>query len=231
MPISTSTIIHHHHRTAMNGYWKGFFTGLASAVGAYVLLSVSSRVVRHRHEVVQKGRVCAFVNKGLGKDPFVVFLIGARVNSYWRLLTSLSFKHFAEFGRLADILFASPRKWEPHGLLYQTVFGDAFSGTGSCTVQYWKDYQSLEQFALEQKDHLAAWNQWRKDLQSSGALAIWHETYLVQDYEVIADNAPQDMLLWGLGAKHPELAVLAKAEGPLARGRGRMEHARTHFSQ
>jgi hypothetical protein len=82
---------------------------------------------------VRLGRHTAFLkNNG---QPFVVVLIGARVNS-WRAL----YQHFGavrQAGMYAANTFAAPDKDVEIGLLYQQKWGHMFLGAGSLSVQYW----------------------------------------------------------------------------------------------
>src|ERR1039457_3298477 len=119
---------------------------------------------------------------------FVVFLIGARFNSKFRLLRSImdlggrrGMKH------MLDYLVAHPDK----GLLgYQMGL--------PVIVQYWRSFEHLEAFAKDSSDpHLAVWCRYWRRVGKSGRTGIWHETYLVRagEYEAIYGNMPP----FGLG--------------------------------
>jgi hypothetical protein len=136
---------------------------------------------------------------------FVVFLIGARFNSKFRLLRSImdlggrrGFKH------MLDYLVAHPDK----GLLgYQMGL--------PVTVQYWRSFEHLEAFAKDSDDpHLAAWRRYWRRVGKSGRTGIWHETYLVRagEYEAIYGNMPP----FGLGKA---ARLLLASESSTARGR------------
>lgn len=128
---------------------------------------------------VRQGRWTAEID-----GDFVVFVIGARVNSKLQALRILS-----DLGgrrsmiHLLKYLTANPEK----GLLgYQTA------GL-TTTIQYWRSFEHLDAFANNTDDpHIAVWrNYWRRVGKSTRA-GIWHETYLVRagEYEAIYANMP-----------------------------------------
>ena len=134
--------------------------------------------------IIQK-RVCAEI-----EGPFVVFMIGARVNRPWKLNVVLPF--LATMPRMLKELAAAPEL----GLLHvQPHFG----GMSATLIQYWRSFEHLEAYArAPDRAHLPAWQWFNKQLGSNGDIGIWHETYLVQPggYETIYNNMPP----YGLGA-------------------------------
>ncbi len=135
------------------------------------------------------------------EGDFVVFIIGARVNSKWQL-----FKAIADLGgrrgmnHMLKYLSQHPEK----GFLgYQTL--------GLANVQYWRSFADLEAFAKDKDDpHLDAWRKYWKRVGSSERTGIWHETFLVRDgeYEAIYGNMPPR----GLG-KASKLVPVAESVG------------------
>jgi hypothetical protein len=114
---------------------------------------------------------------------FVVFLIGARVNSKLQALRS-----FADLGG---------RRGMQHMLKYLTEHPDkgllGYETCGLTIIQYWRSFDHLEAFARDESDpHLAAWRNYWKRVGRSGRTGIWHETYLVRagEYEAIYGNMP-----------------------------------------
>ena len=140
------------------------------------------------------------------QGDFVVFLIGMRINRYWKphkwLPTVLAMP------RMLKELEASPPE---HGFLGYTSLGLL------SLVQYWRSFDHLEGYArAREKHHWPAWvefNRLMKDLR--GDVGIWHETFLVRagEYESIYSGMP----LMGL-AKAAKLADVS-AQSDAARGR------------
>ncbi len=148
-------------------------------------------------------RMCARI-----EGDFVVFLIGIRINAWWKIATwGPAFmampRMLAELGRL-------PRA-ETGFLGYTTL------GLGSI-VQYWRSFEHLEAYAsAKDRAHQPAWaafNQRARDAR--GDVGIWHETYLVRagEYETLYSGMPA----YGLG----RASELVPATGKRAAARGRM---------
>jgi len=134
--------------------------------------------------IIQK-RVCAEI-----EGPFVVFMIGARINRPWKLNVVLPF--LATMPRMLKELAADPAL----GLLHVRQH---FSLTSVTLVQYWRSFEHLEAYAQSpERQHLPAWRWFNTTIGSNGDVGIWHETYLVQPgcYETVYNNMPS----FGLGA-------------------------------
>jgi hypothetical protein len=139
---------------------------------------------------------------------FVVFLIGMRINRWWK------------FWQWLRVGFAMPRmlkELEEHrelGLLgYET-----WPGRTIIVLQYWRSMDALMTYAKNRDaKHLPAWRAFNKLVGTSGDVGIWHETYRVRpgDYENIYVNMPP----FGLG----------KA-GELVEARGKRESARDRLT-
>ena len=130
-------------------------------------------------------RVCAEI-----EGPFVIFMIGARINRPWKLNVVVPF--IATMPRMLGELAAKPEL----GLLHVRQH---FNGTSVMLIQYWRGFEELEAYArAPDKAHLPAWQWFNKALGSNGDIGIWHETYLIQpgNYENIYNNMPP----FGLGA-------------------------------
>ena len=138
---------------------------------------------------------------------FVVFLIGARINSKRELVRCLldlggrrGMKH------MLDYLVEHPDK----GLLgyelgYPTI------------VQYWRSFEHLEAFANDEADpHLDVWRQYWRRVGRSPRTGIWHETYRVRagEYEAVYGNMPPH----GLGKAGRLIPI-----GQRSSARGRIE--------
>lgn len=120
---------------------------------------------------------------------FVVFLIGMRINKWWKvwqwLPTGLA------MARMLKELSILPK--EDTGFLGVTNFG--FGGM----VQYWRSFDALETYAsADNLAHQAAWTAFNKRVKNArGDVGIWHETYLIRagQYENVYSGMPP----FGLG--------------------------------
>jgi hypothetical protein len=133
---------------------------------------------------VSKGRYTAVHEK-----PFVVFLVGMRIN---RLLSIHKWLPvlMAMIPMLTDLI-----KNKEKGLMGRQTW---FSWREVMVVQYWNSYDQLESFARSINDpHYKPWKNYNKSVSSSGTVGIWHETYLIdpKDYECIHVNMPLRGLL------------------------------------
>ncbi len=145
------------------------------------------------------------------EGDFVVFMIGARVNSKWRLIRSIGdLGGRRGMGHMLKYLSAHPEK----GMLGYQQFG-------FMNVQYWRSFEALEAFAKDVDDpHLEPWRAFWRRVGKSGRTGIWHETYLVRngEYEAIYGNVPPT----GLGRAFPLVPVgeSVTARQRLKAGRG-----------
>jgi hypothetical protein len=148
-------------------------------------------------------RVCAEID-----GPFVVFLIGMRVNRWWKPWKYLPV--FRAMGRMLPELMRQPDL----GLLHARTH---FGFRNVLLVQYWRSYEALEAYAVARdRAHLPAWAAFNTAVASNGDVGIWHETYRIApgDYENVYGNMP----VWGLGAA----GTIKDATGPRARATGRL---------
>lgn len=143
------------------------------------------------------------------EGDFVVFLIGARVNS-WRKILKLGWIGQAN-SAMYRVLESNPQ--------YGYLGGEGFSRNffrESITVTYWRSYEHLEQFARNKEDpHLEAWRRFNKEIASDGSFGIWHETYLIKanQYECVYGNMPR----FGLARVAEHLPMTGRKQ--TARGR------------
>lgn len=146
---------------------------------------------------IHPGRFTAATN-----EPFVVFLIGMRVNQWWRFDKWLPVS--AAMGPMLQALFAYPEK----GFLHAEFFWNF--GT-SCMVQYWRSFEDLERFARNPSDpHLDPWKKFNQAVGSGGIVGIWHETYLVNpdQFECVYGNMPR----FGLAAAMQHVPAVGRRE-------------------
>ncbi len=123
----------------------------------------------------------------------VVFLIGMRVNRWWKphkwVPVSMA------MARMLEELYANPDL----GLLHH----EQWFGRTAILVQYWRDMESLMAYArAKDAEHLPAWRDFNKRVGMNGDVGIWHETYRIPAgaYEVIYGNMPTFGLAQALGS-------------------------------
>ncbi len=121
---------------------------------------------------------------------FVVFLIGVRLNRWWKV------------GSWGPVFSAMPRmlaelaKQPEMGLLHARSH---FGLRSAMLVQYWRSYDHLEAYAQNRDAaHLPAWRAFNSAIGTNGDVGIWHETYVIAPgaYEAIFVNMPP----FGLGS-------------------------------
>lgn len=133
-----------------------------------------------------------------------VFLIGMRINSFWRLrdwlpVTAAMPRMLAELRRDPSLgmlggrqLFGGPR------LVY--------------LVQYWASAEHLQAYASSQEHaHRPAWTALNRRLRKAGrGVGFWHETYVIPagSHEQIYVNMPA----FGLGAASGAIPVSKRGE-------------------
>jgi len=151
---------------------------------------------------IRKERLTAAV-----KENFVLFLIGMRINSFWKIHKWIPV--FMAMPRMLKELSES----DDSGLL---CFRNRWGGRNFEVIQYWESFEKLRAYAHDNNaEHLPAWADFNKKVAEDGSVGIWHETYLVQadQFETVYRNMP----LHGLG-KAMEI-VPAKGRRQTARGR------------
>lgn len=158
---------------------------------------------RHR---VQPGRYTAVI-----EGEFVVFLIGMRVNKFWKIHKWIG--PFLAMPRMLRELRLHPDK----GLLGARI---SFSGRTATVVQYWRSFDQLEVFAKNPNDpHLTAWRAFNRRVGAGGDVGVYHETYRVgaEQHESIYSNMP----VMGLAAAGRSVVVGRGSETARARISGR----------
>lgn len=121
-------------------------------------------------------------------EPVVVFLIGMRVNRWWKVRQWL---------RTAMAMPRMLRELGEHPEL-GLLGGESWFGRTTILVSYWKSVDHLFAYAkLRNADHLPAWRAFNKHIATNGDVGIWHETYVVQPgaSESVYVNMPE----FGLG--------------------------------
>ncbi|HEY6539504.1 MAG TPA: DUF4188 domain-containing protein [Ktedonobacteraceae bacterium] len=148
-------------------------------------------------------------------EPFVVFIIGMRVNKFFAfrkwIATAMA------MGPMIRTLYQHPEK----GFLgAQTLI----AWRGITTIQYWRSFEDLEKFARDKDDpHLESWRKFNKTIGSDGSVGIFHETFLVDagKYEALYGNMP----VFGLAAATKHVPAVGKRETARRRLGGESEPA------
>lgn len=142
---------------------------------------------------------------------FVVFLIGMRINAWWR--PDLWIPVIWSMGRMLRELRQHPEL----GLVGMVTTG--FSNP-VVLVQYWRSVELLMAFASGRNlPHLPAWTDYNRRVRATYAVGVWHETYVIEpgNHESIYVN----MKPFGLGAAfgvRPATGAFATARGRIAAG-------------
>ena len=145
------------------------------------------------------------------EGPFVVFLIGMRVN---RLL---AINKWLPVARAMSPMLRELYEDKNLGFLRTEVM---LTWRGVALVQYWKTFEQLHAYAhARDAKHLPAWAAFNRSVGSDGSVGIWHETF-----QVAADNCEcvyANMPRWGLAAagEHlPAVGRLHDAKGRMGQG-------------
>lgn len=143
----------------------------------------------------------------LTDEPFVVFLIGMRVNHFFR------FNKWMTVARAMPPMIAELKRDPKLGLLHAEFM---IYWRGVTTVQYWRSFEHLRAYAhARDAAHLPAWAEFNRRIGGNGSVGIWHETYVVQpgQYEAIHVNMPG----FGLGQAMEHIPVAGRLDSALGR--------------
>ena len=145
---------------------------------------------------------------GRMEGEFVVFLIGMRVNRWWKI---------GKWWQVASAMPRMLRELTEHPEL-GFLGGEQWLGRTTVMVGYWRSMDQLMAYAKSKTHaHLPAWRAFNKTIGLSGDVGVWHETYRCRpgDHEAVYVNMPR----FGLAkAGATELAA------------GRYEHAAGRLS-
>lgn len=112
------------------------------------------------------------------EGELVVFHIGMQINHWWR--PDLWLPAFTDMPRMLRELMTDADS----GLLgFELLFGSG----GPYVVQYWSSIDKLYAYASSPaQEHRPAWTRFNKRARkATGAVGIWHETFLVDRAESI----------------------------------------------
>lgn len=143
------------------------------------------------------------------EGDFVVFLIGMRINRFWKF-----HKWLPVASSMPKMLKELSNKPESGFLGFQML-----GGIPPVIVQYWRSFEHLEAYAKDRDGfHYPAWKDFNLKIKSNGDVGIWHETYKVNagNYECVYNNMP----VYGLGKI-----------GELIPATGRKEYAKDRISK
>lgn len=136
------------------------------------------------------------------EGEFVVFLIGMRINRWWKpwrwLRVALAMpRMIRELGAHPELGLLGVEQW---------------FGRTTIMVQYWRSMEQLMAYARQRAaEHLPAWRLFNRLVGTNGDVGIWHETYRVRpgDYE----NVYVNMTPFGLGKVGELVAAGGHASG------------------
>ena len=144
---------------------------------------------------------------GTMEGDFVVFLIGMRVNRWWRILQW--FRVASAMPNMLEELAAHPE--------LGCLGTESWFGRTTMLVSYWRSMDHLMTYAKSRDAaHLPAWRAFNKTVGTNGDVGIWHETYRIHpgDYESVYVN----MMPFGLG----KVGRLVEAHGKRENAEGRL---------
>lgn len=144
------------------------------------------------------------------EGEFVVFLIGMRMNRWWKIWQSV--RVALGMGRMLRELNAHPEL----GFLG----AESWFGRTTIMVSYWRSMDQLLAYAKSRShEHLPAWRSFNKLVGTNGDVGIWHETYRSRagDHESVYANMP----LFGLA----KAGVSLEATGAHETAQGRLATA------
>jgi hypothetical protein len=134
-------------------------------------------------------------------DPFVVFLIGMRVNRIFEM-------RWIRVSQAMPPMIAELKRNPELGLMHAEFF---VYWRGVAVVQYWRSFDHLHAYAHERNAaHLPAWAEFNRRIGGDGSVGIWHETYSVERgrFESIYANMP----LFGMARATEHVPVTSRLD-------------------
>ncbi|GAC1367922.1 MAG: DUF4188 domain-containing protein [Ktedonobacteraceae bacterium] len=141
------------------------------------------------------------------EQELVVFLIGMRVNSVWKV------QKWAPVGAAMARMVKELNEHPEMGFLGAET---TLNFPTTLMVQYWRSFEDLALYAGNRDAaHLPAWREFNRRVGSNGDVGIWHETYRIPagNYEAIYNNMPA----FGLGKILPLIPAIGQRESARAR--------------
>jgi hypothetical protein len=143
------------------------------------------------------------------EGDFVIFLIGAQLNQWWRL------GDFKWVGDAMKAMIAELEKRPESGFLGC----ESWVSLRPVMIQYWRSSEQLIAYARNRDEtHYPVWVRFNKELAKRTSVGIWHETYVIPagNYECVYNN----MQTFGLG----KVATALDAAGQSTTAAGRLGH-------
>lgn len=147
------------------------------------------------------------------EEPFVVFLIGMRVNRIFAL------RKWWPTSRAMVRMLGALRNHPEKGFLGGELI---LYGRGIGMIQFWRSFDDLERFARQPSDpHVDAWKRFNRVIGADGTVGFWHESYLVdpQKFEAVYGNMP----VFGVAAATAHTPAVGRRETARARLGGHSE--------
>jgi hypothetical protein len=141
------------------------------------------------------------------EGEFVVFLVGMRINHFWKI------HRWLPVARAMGPMLHSLRRDPSKGMLGYRVL----PGLRVMTVlQYWRSLDQLLAFAKSHDEpHRDPWQRFNRAVGASGDVGIWHETYRIPagGYECVYNNMP----VFGLAAATAHVPVARRGQSAARR--------------
>jgi hypothetical protein len=141
------------------------------------------------------------------EGPFVVFLIGMRVNRLWEL------NKWIPVARAMPPMIEELMRNKESGFLHAEL---VMTWRGVATIQYWRTFEQLHAYAHDREaKHLPAWAAFNRSVGANGSVGVWHETYQVAagGYESIYANMPR----WGLANAGEHVGAVGRMQDAKSR--------------
>jgi hypothetical protein len=141
------------------------------------------------------------------EGPFVVFLIGMRINRLFAI------HKWLPVARAMPPMLQELAADKSSGFLHAEF---AIQWPGVTTIQYWRSFEALHAYAHDREArHMPAWAAFNRAVGNNGSVGVWHETYEVAPghYESIYVNMPR----WGLAAAGEHASAIGRLNNATSR--------------
>jgi len=113
-------------------------------------------------------------------QDIVIFIVGMKIQQWWNI------KAWGPVFMAMPAMLKELYSMKDIGFLHHEI---GWSGRHIVVTQYWKDVESLHNYA-HGKTHMRAWTNFYKKAANSNGVGLFHETYIVEagNYESIYVN-------------------------------------------